>query len=360
MADARADVPDPLEAAIAQERPPRLSPGRIVLSVLGGLLALALLTWVLPLLTESSWGEIARAVGRAHWWTIPSILLLAVAALAVDAVGLAAVMPSLRWRSALRIDAVVSAVAVAVPGGGTFALAVLYLLARRRGLRRAEILGGATLGSLVDLCVVALLPMIGILAYLASGSEVLSTGGLLTMGAVSALTLVAMVALVAVLAGRALPRIAHSLAQTVGAMGIGPGPEEAPVMAEDAVRTRDEARELLRARWARILLPPVLVRVLQCLMLAVAAQGAGLDLSPARTVAVFALGRLLALVPLTPGGTGITEAGTAGALVALGAHAAGSAAAALLMLVGTLIVPLALGALGLWAVARDRANARRP
>ena len=76
-------------------------------------------------------------------------------------------------------------------------------------------------------------------------------------------------------------------------------------------------------------------------------MAAGLDLgrTAVLTLAVFALGRVLSLVPLTPGGAGITETVGAAALVALGVSAADAAGAMLLLMVTMLLVPLLLGAL---------------
>ena len=61
------------------------------------------------------------------------------------------------------------------------------------------------------------------------------------------------------------------------------------------------------------------------------------------TLAVFALGRVLALVPLTPGGAGISETVSGAVLVALGVASADAAAAMLLLLVAMLVVPLLAG-----------------
>lgn len=309
----------------------------------GALLALALLIWALPLLSGSPWSAILAELRSAAWWTLPTIALLSVAALAVDAAGLAAVMPALGYRHALRIDAIISAVGLAIPGGGAIALGLLYLLGRRRGLPRAEIIGGVALGSTVDATVVGLLPVVGLAAWALSGRDGLSDDTALLLAILAAITLCALITLLTLAASPALGRLAESLARTIGSLGVGPDTKQALAMAGDVVAARDRALSLLRRDGLRIIGAPVLVRVLQCAMLLVAVAGAGAGLSTLRTIAVFALGRLLALIPLTPGGTGIAEAGSAGAMAALGADAASAAAATILMMLGTLAVPLLAG-----------------
>ena len=75
-------------------------------------------------------------------------------------------------------------------------------------------------------------------------------------------------------------------------------------------------------------------------------------------LAIFALGRVLSLVPLTPGGAGVTEAVGGAALVALGVGSAQAASAMLLLLVTMLLVPLVCGGIAT-AAAFTTAPARR-
>src|SRR5690606_27895930 len=116
-------------------------------------------------------------------------------------------------------------------------------------------------------------------------------------------------------------------------------------LARGILAQRDALLEMLRRRPAALVRPTLAVRALQwaALLLAVAAVGA--EVPVLLTLAIFALGRVLSLVPLTPGGAGITETVGAAALVALGVAAADAAAAMLLLLVTMLLVPLLAGAL---------------
>jgi uncharacterized membrane protein YbhN (UPF0104 family) len=60
-------------------------------------------------------------------------------------------------------------------------------------------------------------------------------------------------------------------------------------------------------------------------------------------LAVFSFGRLLGLVPITPGGLGVVELGYIGGLVAAGGNEPQVVAAVLLFRVLTLVVQIPLG-----------------
>src|SRR5690625_2988220 len=116
--------------------------------------------------------------------------------------------------------------------------------------------------------------------------------------------------------------------------------------ADTVLEQRDVLLATLRTRPAGLLLPTMAARLLQWAALVVAIEAVGAQVPLLLTVAIFALGRVLSLVPLTPGGAGITETVGAAALVALGVGAEASASAMLLLAVTTVAVPLVGGAVG--------------
>jgi len=122
---------------------------------------------------------------------------------------------------------------------------------------------------------------------------------------------------------------------------------------------RDALVQMLRRRPLPLLAPTLGARVLQWLALVIAIEAVGAEVPLLLTIAIFALGRVLSLVPLTPGGAGITETVGAAALVALGVASADAAGAMLLLLVTMLVVPLLAGALGIVA-AFTRSAGRHP
>ena len=72
----------------------------------------------------------------------------------------------------------------------------------------------------------------------------------------------------------------------------------------------------------------------------------GIELPFGQLFAAYAIGRLLTAVGVTPGGLGVTETGTAAALVAWGADPAASMAGVVLFSIFTHLLEVPLGAIG--------------
>ena len=75
-------------------------------------------------------------------------------------------------------------------------------------------------------------------------------------------------------------------------------------------------------------------------------QTTGIELPFGQLFAAYAIGRLLTAVGVTPGGLGVTETGTAAALVAWGADPASAMAGVVLFSIFTHFMEIPLGALG--------------
>ena len=82
---------------------------------------------------------------------------------------------------------------------------------------------------------------------------------------------------------------------------------------------------------------------------------AGAHLGIGAVIAAFALSRLLTTAPITPGGAGVSESGTAALLIALGAQPASTAAALLLFAFFSYAMEIPVGGLAwlTWAMAKQ-------
>lgn len=334
-------------------RAPRVSRRTLVLTPLSLLLAAVLLAWLMPRVTGVPWSRVARALGEAPPLALVALALLALVALGASAVGLRAAIPRLALSRALPASAATTALSVAVPGGSTLAVGVLYALARREGARRTDVLAGIAAATAAEVAVGLLLAPLGAVALVLTGSTALGGAPLAALVALSAGCLLALAAGVLALRRSALAGVLARLESGLDAMGLahlaGGG-----VRADTVLEIRDAAAARLRARGTAILGAPLAVRAAQAAALLVALRAVGLDVPLLQVVAVFVLGRLLALVPLTPGGAGLAETGSAAALIALGHDPAASGAAAVLVTVTTLLVPVALGLLAAPALQRAR------
>lgn len=321
------------------ERPPRLTTGRLVAGTLSGALVIALLGWALPWATGASWAEIGGSLSSLPLWALPTMVVLGVGALVLESFTVRAALPGSRWPPALRGHAASSATALAIPGGSVLGLGLLGWILRRSGLALPLIVTGIITASLVEMVITSvLIPLLGLVSYAVS-SLMIPTGialpGALWAALLALLGAVLALALTAVLLRRrVLTRLLAQLGQAL--------PDH---IAREILTQRDALVRMLRRRPLQLVVPTLGARVLQWIALLAAIEAVGATVPLTLTVAIFALGRVLSLVPLTPGGAGVSEAVGAAALVALGVGAAESAAAMLLLLVTMLLVPLLCGAL---------------
>ncbi len=325
----------------------------VVLTAASVLLALALLGWGLPAVTGTSWARIAEVVAAAPPGALALLPALALVALGAGALGLSAAVAGLPRRDAAGLSAVSTAVSVTVPGGSTIALGLLYAAGRRRGVHGAALVVGVALITAADLAAGLLLAPVGALGYALSGSHALGGGTVTAIWVLAAGSATVLVVGVLLLRRRTVTALVTGVLDGLGALtGRRPsddGDEDGASSWSPAtiLARRDEAAARLRRHAPGILLPPLAGRACQFAALVVALHAVGLEVPLPLAFAVFALGRLLALIPLTPGGTGIAETGTAAALIALGFDAGAAASAAVLVSVTTLLTPVVLGLLAL-------------
>ena len=327
-------VPADLDLA---ERP-GIPASKIVLGALSLVLVLVVLIWALPWATGASWAQIFGTLAGAPVWAVPAVTLLGAAALVLETVTVRTAVTGSRYSSALLGHTASAGLGLALPGGSVLGLGLMGWILRRAGLTIPVILTGIIAASLVEMVTTSILvPLLGLGAYAVSstlGITGLSLPGALWAALIAVLGAMVALALLVVVLRRG------SLAGILGRLdGLVPAHVAAGILTQ-----RNALVEMLRQRPLMLLLPTLAARALQWTALLLAIHAVGADVPLLLTVAVFALGRVISLVPITPGGAGIAETVGAAALVALGVGAADAAAAMLLMLVTTLVVPLVAGA----------------
>lgn len=95
-----------------------------------------------------------------------------------------------------------------------------------------------------------------------------------------------------------------------------------------AVRFRADTIGLVERRWLRLTWTTVLSHLALALVLLLSLRFLGVteqDVSTAQVLAVFAFGRLLSAVPITPGGVGVIDLGYIGGLTAVASEGSGPA-----------------------------------
>lgn len=131
---------------------------------------------------------------------------------------------------------------------------------------------------------------------------------------------------------------------------------------EQAVAFRKRTIVLISRRWPLLTLTTVVSQLALWLVLLLSLRHVGIseqEVSTLQTLAVFAFGRLLGAIPITPGGLGVIELGYIGGLVTAGGNEPQVVAAVLLFRVLTYGIQIPLGAFT-YLIWRAKSSWRRP
>lgn len=295
--------------------------------------------------------------------TLPHVLLVVIAAGASLAAGwlmICSVLPSIRLREAAAVNLGSTAVANTLPAGGAIAMAVSWTMLSSWGIGAAEYVLYTLVSGIWNVFARLGLPVIALLMIMTvsrpqAGLLAGAIAGLVVLGfAAAAFGLLLRSESFALRADAALQRtfrIACELAR------------KQPPPTGALQRFRERASVLLAARAWRISAATAVSSVTLWLVLLASLRGVGLAQSqvPWQTsLAAFAIVRLFTVLPLTPGGAGITELGLVGILAAGTDHrVAGQVTAAVLLYRAvTYLAPIPGGALA-WAGWRYSPALRR-
>ena len=338
---ANTSLPKPTLAALA----------RLVIGV-GA--AVALLGWVLPLVTRTTWREIIAVLADVPTGALIACFALALAFLGSYAFVLRASLPGLTIPRALILNTAGTAVSKLFPGGGAVGLAATFAICRTWGVPMRAISTSAVVTGVWNTLTRVALPV------LAMGLLVISDLALPAMlrkaavgAAVSGVIILAI--FVGILASGKVARAVGQLIDAALAPWLAKRGKSGRVAAAMA-DTRAQIIERVRAAWHWLTLGMIAFFATQLGIFLIALDVVGISIDFSAAFAAFAIGRLLTAVGITPGGVGITETGTAAALVALGANPAHSAAAVVLMSIFTNIIELPLGVLAWIAWSLDRSK----
>ena len=336
-----------LPAALAGPGRSRRRLGRKIVRTVGSaVLIAAIFGFALP--HFASYRSVWVSVQAMPW---PQVLLVAAAALASMAATwlmICSVLPSIRLREAAVVNLGSNAVANTLPAGGALAMGVSWAMLSSWGVGTAEYVLYTLVSGIWNVFARLGLP---VLALLVLATAIRPGAGLIAAAAVGLALLAAAVAALSLLvrsesfafrAGRVL-QVALVLACRVVRR---PASFDVP---GSLTGFRDQAGALIAARGWRITVTTVAANLTLWLVLLACLRGIGLSqaqVSWQTSLAAFAFVRLLTVLPLTPGGLGITELGLIGVLAAGAGHRATAqvTAAVLLYRAVTYLPPIPLGA----------------
>ena len=348
----------PRRGARRQRRPviarPRPRRGRKVLrTVASAAVVAAAFGFALPHI--ASYRSVWASLQAMTWPYAVLIGVAAVASLASYWFLICAVLPSLRLREAAVVNLSSSAVANTLPAGGALGMGVSWAILSSWGIGTADYVLYTLVSGIWNVFARLGLPVLALLVLMTATRP---DAVLIAAAAVGLALLAALAAgLGLLLRSESFALRAGQMLQHAAARACRLARRQAPSrIARSLADFRDRAAGLLAARGRRITVATVASNLILWLVLLACLRGTGLSQAqvPWQTsLAAFAFVRLLTVLPITPGGLGITELGLVGILAA-GADPRASAqvtAAVLLYRALTYLPPIPLGAAA-WLVWR--------
>ena len=270
-------------------------------------------------------GRSGRWSRSLSWPWICALLAATVLNLVTFAPPWMIVLPGLSFIPAMKLTQASSALSIVVPGGAAAGLAGAYGILRRWGFATRDIARALTLTGLWNQLLNLCFPVVAVFLLTISGEN---TATLATAAFVGVAVLgVVVTGLVLVLISDRLARDIGEVAARFANWALGKV-HRGPVGWSGASfeRFRESAGDLLDRRWHVLTLASLAgsLSVFGVLLVSLRALGVGAaEVSFVDAFAAWALVRLIASVPITPGGIGVVELGLTGALVGFGGNNAG-------------------------------------
>lgn len=312
----------------------RLLPlGLTVVLVLVALPRLAGFSDVWPAIASMRWPLIVLLAGATAWNLVSYAFVLTAAT------------PGLSRSQAMVVTQSSTAVANTVPGGGALGVGVMATMYRSWGFSTSTTSLAAISTGVWNTFAKLALPVVAFGLLAVSGG---ATWGRFTAAGAGIAVVAAAVLLTAraVRDDRVARRVASTCQRLVSAMrrAVRMGPVHD--WADRASRLRRDVEELVRHRWVRLTVTTGLSQLSAGAVLLLAVRGVGVPESSVgwvEVLAAFSFVRLLAVLPLSPGGVGLVEVGLSAALVSAGADEGRAVAAVLVFRTLTYVAPILAG-----------------
>jgi uncharacterized protein (TIRG00374 family) len=325
------------------KRPGRPALKRLVLGAASAAIIVATFVYFLP--TIANYGAVWGVVKDLSWGWIAALLGATAINLATFAPPWMVALPGLSFAQAMTVTQASTALSIVVPGGIAAGIAGSYGVLRGWGFELRDITRAITLTGLWNQFLNLSFPIVAIFLLAIYGE---STAALATVAFIGAGVLgVLVTGFVLVLLSRRLAedigdvaaRIANWALGTIrrGPVGWNGGSFE---------KFREEAGDLLQRRWHVFTLAALVGQLTVFLLLLLSLRALGVsssEVSAHEAFAAWSLVRIIASVPITPGGIGIIELGLTGALVGFGGDNASVVAAVLVYRFLTTVPTLLLG-----------------
>ncbi|MBT8201669.1 MAG: flippase-like domain-containing protein [Acidimicrobiia bacterium] len=320
-------------------------------------MAVGLLVGVLPAIANV--GEVWEAIQTLTWLESGSLLALAAWNIFTYQLVIMSALPGLTLGRAFVVGQISTAVTNTLPAGSAVGVGITYSMFSSFGFESGSIAIAAVVTGLWNTFVKLGLPIVAfaILSFQGKGNAALQsaaiTGLIILLAAIGVLVLALARESVAYQTGDRLGRIATSVGRRFRR-----GPYDG--WGDRLVTFREQSIDLLRRRWHWISLSTIVSHLSLYALLVLSLRHMGIsaiDVTGAEALAVFALVRLVAAVPITPGGLGVVEVGYTTALVVAGGDEELVVAAVLIYRALSYLLQVPLGAIA-FVVWRSRGDWR--
>ena len=320
---------------------------RVVSTAASAVLVVAIFGFALP--HFASYRSVWASVEMMTWLQVLLVVMAAAASLVAGWLVICSILPSVRLREAAVVNLGSTAAANTLPAGGALAMGISWTMLSGWGVSGAEYVLYTLVSGIWNVFARLGLP-VAALMIMATVSR--PQAGLLA-GAVAGLVLLVIVAVgfSLLLRSESFALRADAAVQRALMVACRLARRAPPSSAAGSLQGfRERASGLLGARGWRITAATAVNSLALWLVLLASVRGVGLSQSqvPWQTsLAAFAFVRLLTVLPVTPGGAGITELGLVSILAAGADHklAGQVTAAVLLYRAVTYLAPIPLGAL---------------
>jgi putative heme transporter len=320
----------------------RRTVGRAAASILSVAAAIGLLALVFPAATGTSWSAVYDRLLSVSAWQLAVLSLVWLAGLYAHTFVIVGALPRLTHRQAFALNFCGSAVSNLVPFGGALGMGLNYSMLRSWGFNRINFAVLTVITHAYTVAVKLLLPALA-LAALVLTTDVMNTRLVITAAAGLAIAIVATLLLAAAAVST---RFRNGLGWTVEALGRGLGRRAVAAVRDASIAVGVGVRAAACQGWRRMTLGAVTYSALQALLLYLCFVALGGHVNPLVVFAGYAIGRTLSIVPITPGGIGVSETATAAVLIGLGTDRPLTAAAVLLNSTFTFLLEIPVGAAG--------------
>lgn len=330
--------------------------GQVALSLGALALGAALIAFALPQAAGTDWSQAIAALASLRPLDIALITLLWAVGLWLYTFVYTGSLPGLRHSQSLALNLTGSLVSNLLPFGGAAGVANTYALTFSWGFSGIATSLMVLVSGLANLLMRLVLVLIGLVALQMSEATLSAAGGRITLGTVVATALVT-VAVVGMLANSRFAGGIGSLGDLVlrALRRMGHRAEPRTSLHDSAIDMQKRAKPLLAKGWLPVAFGMTSYYATETLFFGIALHALGAPLPWNEVIAAFALSRVLTAATVTPSGVGISEVGTAAALVLFGTPPAIAAAAVLVLGFYTYLIEIPVGFVGyIWVALMRR------